>query len=109
MQTRKLCQQIEKHRGYERLSGFICLPTKGVGTLVGLYTNHTKEYEDFVRKIVKQLAEANRKEKRTIEELVEMIGEEKEFSITLEYVKTFPVEGKFIKPAQKVYLFITEN
>ncbi len=38
-----------------------------------------------------------------------MIGEEKEFSITLEYVKTFPVEGKFIKPAQKVYLFITEN
>ncbi len=109
MIVRELHQEVGEHSGYERTEGFICLPTKGEDTFVGLYSNDTDEYENFVREIVRKLAKENRKEKTTIEELVSKIEKAEKVSIIMEYVKTFPVEGKFIKPIKRVYLFITKR
>ena len=107
---RELHQEVEEHSGYERIEGFHCLPTKGENTLVGSYTNNTDEYEDFAREVIMELAAENRKEKRTIEELVEIVEKARKLFITIEYVKTFPTcGGKFAKPVKKVYLFITKQ
>lgn len=106
-----LRQEVTMPEGYERVQNFFrCLTTKGENTLIGRYTNHTKWYDNLVKEVFEELYQENKKQPRSIEELIEVINAEGRFFIKPEPVKHYPTSnGKFDKPVKKVYLAITEK
>ncbi len=110
--TEKILQQeVTMPDEYERVPNlFRCLTTKGENTLIGRYTNHTKRYDNLVREVFEELVWENKKQQRSIEELIDAINAEGRVHIKSEPVKHFSTaNGKFDKPVKKVYLAITEN
>lgn len=104
-----LQQEVTMPKEYERVPNFFpCLTTKGGNTLIGRYTNHSRRYDNLVKEVFEELYRENKKQPRSLEELIEAINAEGRVSIKPEPVYHY-ANGKFNKPVKKVYLAITEK
>lgn len=102
-----MCQgEIVVHKGYERLNVFKLLKSVDGVFLISHYVSRKKEYDDLIRKVFDELWEENKKEKRPIKELIEIVEKNNKVSITVEEQKHLTVKRFEKQRPRKLYLFI---
>ena len=105
-----MCQtEILEHKGYERLKVFRFLNAEDGNALIGHYISNNPQNNELTKNVLESLWEENKKQKRSVKDLIEEIEKKNNVSIIVEEIPYLPTKKIKKEKTRKMYLFITKN